>query len=371
MKKGKILFLADYVLPFPGGGAGISAISEARLLANSGWDVTIASRQSITRGCCNKLFKKNISELSPLNYIHIDQINSRYNYSVIIFNNISLAPTVEHIKKHTDSLLIFRKHIDWLKKIEVSRKTGMSVNRLFRLYKRHSPSKTVSLYNRSLAVCDVIFDVHPSSAKINLSTLFVKPLSFPINSIPTNRRAKPFSILIGGRLEDPLKGDHRIIDTLKNLSLRTFDVHLMGNATCRFKTNLKSVVKGKIYDYGWVRNPKKRGYIYQSCDVFLTLPFYEPYGLMVEEALLSEMHVVSTNDGLASILHNKGCHLVWIVEQNQCTSKLACEYLHEIEANKGRVTKTDLSGLTISMPTIERTLDELVINNEKKISIFC
>ncbi|MBN2598834.1 MAG: glycosyltransferase [Marinifilaceae bacterium] len=376
-----VLILADFIVPRPIGGAGIAILNEALQIARLGFKVIIGTRLSSE----GKFLEESLVtdyysiKIRHVNDIQIKQLN---NLHAIVLNNISLVEVASKLKKHFGVPILFRKHIDWINKIHISGKIGIRPKELFLAHKRHSPSKTIKLYQRALKISDLIADVDPSSLSIDEEKycyLPPKPNHHFLEATLESWSIPGLSVLIGGRLKDPIKGSERIIRSLlkadeEGLSL---DVHLLGRAPCHLVDKLNDRFNERFIDHGWVTSPNAQKHIFSKCNIFLTLPYYEPYGLMLEETIRNGLIPVSTATGLAKHIRSQNPELPILnssedesVITETVTKLKAIESLSIIELIKMRE-------LLLSIPnTLESNIKSLShhITNmayEKEIPIFC
>ncbi|RKZ50161.1 MAG: hypothetical protein DRR16_10945 [Candidatus Parabeggiatoa sp. nov. 3] len=119
-----------------------------------------------------------------------------------------------------------------------------------------------------------------------------------------NARGDKFHIAISGRLDDPTKGGERIFQALKIVNGETsgFVLNAYGNMPQWLAQKMIKLLGPRFKHYGWIDSRGVYLSAFSNNNVFLTLPYYEAYGLALQEAINLGVIPVSTKQGLALLL---------------------------------------------------------------------
>ncbi|MEP1094270.1 MAG: glycosyltransferase [Cyclobacteriaceae bacterium] len=292
-EKSTILYLIDYIMPYPEGGAGICGIREANYLAKKRYNVVvIVSQRPIDQKTV--LDKKTFN--NSIKVISIQDIDLLDNIDIIIANHISYAHFAAIQKKKHSCLLIFRKHIDYSKKVSCADKLNISTSNLFECHKRFSEVDSLKLEEELTVHSDYIFDVDEENGS-DIKVIHVPPLIIKNRQCYSARKLN--TILIGGRLKDPIKGIKTIKTIIANLTKQNsnFELTCLGSLDRRYHDYFKELLDERFIYHDWTDFKKLKQHFLNN-SIFLTSPVYEPYGMMLVESILNGCVPISTFEGV-------------------------------------------------------------------------
>lgn len=276
----------------------IAACNELNQLKNSGYKVidfheyiSNSKKESVNN------FKKNtVSEFASLYHSNIDFVisNQPSNYDIGLV-----------LSKLTGARLVIRQHLDYESLIRAVRNISTSVNSVItrQPYMETIANFKKSKYSQHLVVSTDANTIHKKSDNL----CFCPPPIHPeilTSSCSYKDKTGNLRIAISGRLNDPVKGGERIYKTLKTLNFWTnkFSVSVFGDISISFFNKMYDLLGSRFNYYSWIDSRNTYLNLLSSNDVFLALPYYEAYGLALQESILLGLMPISTKQGLAYIL---------------------------------------------------------------------
>lgn len=291
----RIAVFADYILPHPEAGDGQAALSEACALGAAGFDVCVYTHRRADGGPIPAL------QLSVNGLIVRDSraLRGRAPPDLLIQHQVTDCPA--WTEAATRAPLLGRLHIDYDDVARVALEHGFDQEAILT---RRPPARAqalqAALVDEATALALVSSDLG-ISGRSQSPILVVPPRSenapLPLPAGPI----EPRTVVVGGRLHDPIKGAP-VLERALRIVLRSAPdtrIVVLGTLAEGDLTRWRKAFGESLSYVGWVREQDECLRVLARATVFLTLPFYEPYGLMVRDAARVGVPVVSTPHGLA------------------------------------------------------------------------
>ena len=250
--------------------------------------------------------------------------------TVCILNTLNDVLAMQHLGPVEVTKTVARLHMNYDTRLEIAKRLGILPQDVL---DRFSVHQTKELYDRFIQISDSIVTVDPFES-LEGATYCPPQSGFSFGAQTRPRRSNGI-VLIGGRLTDPIKGLDRILDEILVLRQRLpgVEVRCLSSANDEVRKLFSANGLFDITFIDWVHTRKDLFSILREVDVFLTMPHYEPFGLMVVEALCCGVIPVSTSHGIAAVLYEN------LEELSFCNvgraSGCAAEIVADLVANYG------------------------------------
>lgn len=235
----------------------------------------------------------------------------------------------------------------------------------------------MSLYKRLayiiiLHVCykHADFIIHVSEFALKEQKFFRNKADFVYHGVhkffcKKNGICYPIKFLYVGRIEKS-KGVDIIVGAFKSISNNLAELHIVGDGS--YARKIKQTVRENIYYYGFREDVEK---FYNKCDVLITLPKNEAFGLTIIEAMSYSLPVIASSKGAIPEIVVNG-ETGFIVKRNvHSLIKAIKQYIQNTDLVKTMGRKAyegSMSGFNISQ-TVAKILKILssVLQEDKTI----
>ena len=182
---------------------------------------------------------------------------------------------------------------------------------------RHTTNKSISIFKRWLYIpllhfCYMVADkiIHVSQYSLSEQKLAKQKATYIHHGIyvlpyKSHEAKLPLNVLFVGRI-DCSKGIDKIIKAFYFINKNLATLHIVGKG--KQDDFIKMNTKTNVIHHGFQKNLAT---YYESCDVFITLPIVESFGLTVIEAMNHSKPIITTNVGaISEIVDKKNAFLV-------------------------------------------------------------
>ncbi len=295
-RRRRAVSIIDYTESDPRSGDVIVALDEVDILRQNGYEVVVLgdSREfeigQDPREVAASLFHSR-------SYQRVD---------FVICNHSSRHDLATFLSRMTNAPYVFREHIDYDAFVSTIAELNLDATRIIT---RASVDETLENYHKAKMSSDVVITTSTlsiSARQINGTIFCPPPLAArqPSNMPLWIRKQGALRIVIGGRLCDPLKGATRILKVLERVEkqIQDYEVHAIGLLSDSTVERLAGFLGERFTNHGWIDSRSRYIEVLSKGHIFLTLPFYESFGVTLAEAVMLGLIPVSTAQGVARLL---------------------------------------------------------------------
>ena len=292
----RAISIIDYTQSDARSGDVIVALDEVDILRENGYDVAVLCDNG-TFDIRNKPREVAAALFRSWSYEHVDYV---------ICNHPSRHDLATLLSQMTNAVYVFREHIDYDAFVSTIAELNLDAARIMT---RASVGETLTNYHKAKVRSDVVISTNVqsiSSRHMNRQIFCPPPLAADrrSNAALWTRNQGVLRIVIGGRLGDPLKGAARILKVLERVEEATqdYEVHAIGSLPGSAVERLEGLLGRRFLNHGWIDSRSEYIKVLSMGHVFLTLPFYESFGVTLAEAVMLGLIPVSTAQGVARLL---------------------------------------------------------------------
>jgi len=301
----RVLEVVDFVYPRVDAGDGYAALAECRYLARDGFQVQVVSITS-SQGNCPFDSRAN----TVVHGVSVDIVSESDGLSaltacpdIVVLHQPTGFHYAYRVSTHFGIPLVYRMHIDYRELFDLAIRLELPVSCCIT---RGDPKSLLELEEQTLQNSAAV--VLPSNymqlrRTYPCQTYVVPPRMLPLAANPDKplqRRRQP-TVVLGGRLDDPMKGLSRMVQALAHLRevVQAVKVLVIGTLPDEDAFALRQIFCDSVKFESWVSNREQLADCLLQGDLFLSMSHYEPYGLMITEAISLGLLPVCSDVGVA------------------------------------------------------------------------
>ncbi len=222
----------------------------------------------------------------------------------IISNQPSNYKLALRLAKKFDAIYISRQHINYESLVNTINRLKLSPDHIII---RQPVNQTLESFHAANLSADIVLSTENIATERENQYYCPPPNIREVEKLEKKQiRSKKdtIKIAVSGRLDDPTKGISRIFSVVKRLykSSINFELNLYGSISAEMESKLIELIGNQFKNHKWVDSRNLYFDQLSENDVFLTLPYYESYGLATQEAIQLGLFTISTSIGLAGTL---------------------------------------------------------------------